>query len=243
MKMQIVLIGAFALFLLCGCGHNISVYSKGVGAELSWRPNTIMPALRMGSYENLDLCQRENNQVRYASNTAVGFNWFGLKSLFGGGKTNDVGVGTVFEVKTGPMTNGYVHKVLTSPDVKPEHVEIAKSMFGVEVDLGNKETHIGDVSANATPVVTTEKNILGSSTVKTPTNEFTEDAIKEQVNPMSLVDVLHKFGLYIVIGIVSIIVIVLAFINIYIITISKRYKEMKDVYNEVKKAYDEIKRN
>ena len=213
------------LLLASSCGHNISVYSKGVGAELAWRPNTVMPSLRVGSYENLDLCQRENNQVRYASNTTVGFNWFGLKTLFGDDK-DDVGIGTVLEVKSGPMTNGYVAEVLTSPNVNESHVEIAKEIFAVESDLGGKETRIGDVSANATPVVTTEKGVLGDSKVTTPTNEFTEDAIKEQVSPKSAVDVLQKFGLYIVLGVVSIVVIILAFVNLYIITISKKAREI-----------------
>jgi len=227
MKTKMLLFVAAAL-LVSGCGHNISVYSKGVGVEIAWRPNTVMPSLRMGSYENLDLCQRENNQVRYTSNTRTGFDWFGLKKLLGE-STDDVGIGTVLEVKSGPMTNGYVAQVLTSANVNEHHAEIAKEMFAVESDLGNKETRIGDVSANATSVVTAERGVLGSSKVTTPTNEFTEEAIKNQVNPMSMVDVFHKFGLYIVLGIVSIVLIVLGFVNIYIITIGRKVKKLKQL--------------
>ena len=182
MKKPIAFIAFAVLLALVGCGHNISVYSKGVGVELAWRPNTAMPSIRFGSYENLDLVQKENNQVRYTSNNGVGFDWFGLKSLFGGEKGNDIGMGTVLEVKTGPQINGYVADALLNPDVKPEHVEIAKAVAGVQMDLGDKETHVSlnGAKTNTTPVVTTEKGAFGGVTVTTPTNQYTEKAIEGQ---------------------------------------------------------------
>ena len=182
MKKPIAFIAFAVLLALVGCGHNISVYSKGVGVELAWRPNTAMPSIRFGSYENLDLVQRENNQVRYTSNNGVGFDWFGLKSLLGGGNGNDIGMGTVLEVKTGPQINGYVADALLNPDVKSEHVEIAKAVTGVKMDLGDKETHVSlnEARTNTTPVVTTEKGAFGGVTVTTPTNQYTEKAIEGQ---------------------------------------------------------------
>lgn len=39
MKKPIAFIAFAVLLALVGCGHNISVYSKGVGVELAWRPN------------------------------------------------------------------------------------------------------------------------------------------------------------------------------------------------------------
>lgn len=215
------------ILLSFGCGHNMSVYSKGVGAELAWRPNTVMPSIRFGSYENLDLVQRENNQVRYTSNNGVGFDWFGLKSLFSGTKDNDIGMGTVLEVKTGPQLNGYSRDILMNPDVKPEHVEIAKSIAEVKVDLGDKETQvsISGAKSNATPVVTTEKGAFGNTKVTTPTNQYTQDAIKEQVKTTGIYDMLKSYGFYIVCAVI-VLLLVLAFVIVHLLEKSGDLKEI-----------------
>lgn len=120
------------LLLMTGCGHVITTYSKGVGLELAWSADTIAPAVRMGTYENVDVAQKENTQVRYTSNTGLGFDMFGIGkiiSLFDGKQNkSDVGIGTVLEVKSGPMITGYVADVLQSPNIRQEHVEIARSL-------------------------------------------------------------------------------------------------------------------
>ncbi len=226
MKKSIIFI-AFMMLLLVGCGHNISVYSKGVGAEVAWRPNTIMPSIRFGSYENLDLVQRENNQVRYTSNSGVGFDWFGLKSLFSGKGSNDAGTGTVLEVKTGPQLNGYSRDVLMNPDIKPEHVEIAKSIADVKIDLGDKETHVSTdgASTNTTPVVTTEKGAFGSTKVTTPTNQYTQDAIKEQVKTNGIHDVLKAYGFYIICAVI-VLILALAFVIVHLLQKSSDLKKI-----------------
>ena len=231
MKKSIAFIALAMSFVLVGCGHNISVYSKGVGAELAWRPNTVMPSIRFGSYENLDLVQKENNQVRYTSNSGVGFDWFGLKSLFGGGKGNDIGMGTVLEVKTGPQINGYVADVLLNPDVQPEHVEIAKAVAGVQMDLGDKETHVSldGAKTNTTPVVTTEKGAFGSVTVTTPTNQYTQDAIREQVKTNGIYDVLKSYGLYIACAVI-VLILALAFVIVHLL---QKSSDMKTIIREM----------
>ena len=228
MKWVLALMAGWMLAMVAtGCGHNISVYSKGVGAELAWRPNTIMPSIRFGSYENLDLVQKENNQVRYTSNSGVGFDWFGLKSLFGGKEANNAGTGTVLEVKTGPQINGYVADVLMNPEAKPEHVEIAKAVTGVQMDLGDKETHVSTdgASTNATPVVTTEKGAFGSVTVTTPTNQYTQDAIKEQVKTNGIHDVLKAYGFYIICAVI-VLILVLAFVIVHLLQKSGDLRKM-----------------
>ena len=231
MKKPIAFIAFAVLLALVGCGHNISVYSKGVGVELAWRPNTAMPSIRFGSYENLDLVQRENNQVRYTSNNGVGFDWFGLKSLFGGEKGNDIGMGTVLEVKTGPQINGYVADALLNPDVKPEHVEIAKAVTGVKMDLGDKETHVSlnEARTNTTPVVTTEKGAFGSVTVTTPTNQYTEKAIREQVKTNGIYDVLKSYGLYIACAVI-VLILALAFVIVHLL---QKSSDMKKIISEM----------
>ena len=232
MKKSIAFTAFAMLFVLVGCGHNISVYSKGVGAELAWRPNTIMPSIRFGSYENLDLVQKENNQVRYTSNNGVGFDWFGLKSLFSGGKGNDIGMGTVLEVKTGPQINGYVADALLNPDVKPEHVEIAKAVTGVQIDLGDKETHVGldEAKTNTPPVVTTEKGAFGSVTVTTPTNQYTEKAIREQVKTNGIHDVLKSYGFYIACAVV-VLILALAFVIVHLL---QKSSDLKKIVEDVR---------
>ena len=227
MKKPIAFIAFAVLLALVGCGHNISVYSKGVGVELAWRPNTAMPSIRFGSYENLDLVQRENNQVRYTSNNGVGFDWFGLKSLLGGGKGNDIGMGTVLEVKTGPQINGYVADALLNPDVKPEHVEIAKAVTGVKMDLGDKETHVSlnEARTNTTPVVTTEKGAFGGVTVTTPTNQYTEKAIEGQAKTSSSHDSLKPYRFHIACAVI-VLMLALAFVIVHLLQKSSDMKKM-----------------
>ena len=231
MKKPIAFIAFAVLLALVGCGHNISVYSKGVGVELAWRPNTAMPSIRFGSYENLDLVQKENNQVRYTSNNGVGFDWFGLKSLFGGEKGNDIGMGTVLEVKTGPQINGYVADALLNPDVQPEHVEIAKAVAGVQMDLGDKETHVSlnEARTNTTPVVTTEKGAFGGVTVTTPTNQYTEKAIEGQAKTSSSHDSLKPYRFHIA---CAVIVLILAMSFVMVHLLQKR-SDMKAIIREM----------
>lgn len=231
MKKPIAFIAFAMLLALVGCGHNISVYSKGVGVELAWRPNTAMPSIRFGSYENLDLVQRENNQVRYTSNNGVGFDWFGLKSLLGGGKGNDIGMGTVLEVKTGPQINGYVADALLNPDVKPEHVEIAKAVTGVKMDLGDKETHISldGAKTNTTPVVTTEKGAFGGVTVTTPTNQYTEKAIEGQAKTNSSHDSLKPYRFHIACAVIMLIL-AMSFVMVHLL---QKRSDMKTIIREM----------
>ncbi len=236
MKKASLIVMILSLLLACGCGHNIAVYSKGVGVEIAWRPNTIMPSLRFGSYENLDLVQKENNQVRYTSNNGAGFNWFGLRSLISGDKSQDIGMGTVLEVKTGPQINGYAADVLLNPEVKPEHVEIAKAITGVEMDLGDKEVHVGlgEVKANTTPVVTTEKGFFGNSKVTTPANEYTVDAIKEQVKTTGLMDIIKAYGMYLCFICAGIVLIfcILAFVIVHLL---EKTQDLNEMIRELKR--------
>lgn len=227
MKKPIAFIAFAVLLALVGCGHNISVYSKGVGVELAWRPNTAMPSIRFGSYENLDLVQRENNQVRYTSNNGVGFDWFGLKSLLGGGKGNDIGMGTVLEVKTGPQINGYVADALLNPDVKPEHVEIAKAVTGVQMDLGDKETHVSlnEARTNTTPVVTTEKGAFGGVTVTTPANQYTEKAIEGQAKTSSNHDSLKPCRFHIACAVI-VLILAMSFVTVHLLQKRRDMKKM-----------------
>lgn len=231
MKKPIAFIAFAVLLALVGCGHNISVYSKGVGVELAWRPNTAMPSIRFGSYENLDLVQKENNQVRYTSNNGVGFDWFGLKSLFCGEKGNDIGMGTVLEVKTGPQINGYVADALLNPDVKPEHVEIARSVTGVKMDLGDKETHVSlnEARTNTTPVVTTEKGAFGGVTVTTPTNKYTEKAIDGQAKTSSSHDSLKPCRFHIACAVV-VLILAMAFVMVHLL---QKRRDMKKIISEM----------
>ena len=233
MKKPIAFIAFAVLLALVGCGHNISVYSKGVGVELAWRPNTAMPSIRFGSYENLDLVQRENNQVRYTSNNGVGFDWFGLKSLIGGGKGNDIGMGTVLEVKTGPQINGYVADALLNPDVKPEHVEIAKAVTGVKMDLGDKETHVSlnEARTNTTPVVTTEKGAFGGVTVTTPTNQYTEKAIEGQAKTSSSHDSLKPYRFHIACAVI-VLILAMAFVMVHLLQKRSDMKKMTEDIRE-----------
>jgi hypothetical protein len=189
-------------FLLCGCSHTINSYSKGVGAEITWNPDSFVPSGRFGFYEFLFSMSRENSHTRFNSNAGIDFGFFsGIKSIFSlfskepPAMSNNIG--TVVEIKTGPVASGYSREILTNPNVKPEHVEIAKAMYGVETTLPDRETTLtkDGVVTNATPKVKTKKGIL-STEVETPTNEHTEEAIKKQVNPDGVVDGVKKIVIW-----------------------------------------------
>ncbi len=237
-KTTLIFAAAAAALLSASCGHNITTYSKGVGVELAWKPETIMPAVRIGSYENLDTVHRENNQVRYTSN--VGFDFFGfgrLLALFGKQSSSDFGNGTVLEIKSGPQFNGYVRDVLRDNDVDSAKVAVAEAICSVDSGLGDRETRLslGSAASNAAPVVVTERGAFGSSTVSTPVDEITKDAIARQVNPASVIDLLDRWGKYLVAGIVVLVFLVLLFALIYLMRTGKKLSQLKDAIQEIRK--------
>lgn len=198
MKKMILTTSLFLVLVICGCSHTINSYSKGVGVEVTWNPDSFVPSGRVGFFEFLFSMTRENAHVRFNSNAGMDFGFLNsIASIFNMFKENPPAlsnnIGTVVEIKTGPVANGYMRDILMNPDVKPEHVEIAKQMYNVDLSLPDKETVINKdgVSANATPKVKSKKGVL-SVEVETPTNEYTEDAIKKQVNPDGMADVIRK---------------------------------------------------
>lgn len=127
----------------------------------------------------------------------LGNDIFGIASIWSmiSGKNTNTGTGsgTVLEVKTGPMITGYTHKVLTSPNFGKEQVEALKILSSVDAELkSDKETRVTPYSTetNATPVVKTTKG-LTTTTITTPTNEFTKDAIKEQTKSKGWIDAIY----------------------------------------------------
>ena len=191
MIIAVVIIGS-------GCSHTINSYSKGVGAEVAWNPVSFVPSARVGVFEFLFSMTRENSHVRFNSNTGMDFGFFNnmtnFISLF---KENQPAlsnnIGSVVEIKTGPVANGYMRDILMNPNVKSEHVEIAKQMYSVDLSLPDKETIINKegISANTTPKVKSKKGVL-SVEVETPTNEFTEKAIEKQVDQDGVTDSVRK---------------------------------------------------
>ena len=116
--------------------------------------------------------------------------------------------------------------------MKPEHVEIAKAVTGVQIDLGDKETHVGldEAKTNTTPVVTTEKGAFGSVTVTTPTNQYTEKAIREQVKTNGIHDVLKSYGFYIACAVV-VLILALAFVIVHLL---QKSSDLKKIVEDVR---------
>ena len=198
MKKIALLVSLLLVLVISGCSHTINSYSKGVGVEVTWNPDSFVPSGRVGFFEFLFSMTRENAHVRFNSNAGMDFGFFSsIASIFSMFKETPPAlsnnIGTVVEIKTGPVANGYMRDILMNPEVKPEHVEIAKQMYNVDLSLPDKETVINrdGVSANATPKVKSKKGVL-SVEVETPTNEYTEEAIKKQVNPDGMADVIKK---------------------------------------------------
>lgn len=211
------------MILLCGCSHHITSYSKGAGFEFAWQPDSFTPSIRAGFYEFLFSMNRENGNVRYTTNTGMGIgnDIFGIASLYsmitGKEYSSSTGSGTVLEIKTGPTMSGYVRDVLENSDINENHVKIIQAVHKVDVSLPNKETHVTPFksSTNAAPVVKTEKGILGDSVVTTPVTEQTQEAIKKQINPNNIIDVVNNWGIYAIIGIISGIVLIIILITIF----------------------------
>lgn len=207
------------LFLISGCGHHVVSYTKGAGVDMSWTPDSFTPSVRAGFYEFLFSMNRENAHIRYTTNIGMGIgDIFGIASLYsmitGKEASTGTGSGTVLEIKTGPMMNGYVDKILKTENFNENHANAIKHLTSVDNRLSDRETRITPFKSqsNATPVVTTEKGILGNSTVSTPVNEITKQAINKQVTPNSLIDLLQIWGLYIISGIIILVIIILIFI-------------------------------
>lgn len=206
-----IIFSAVLALILTGCGHTVSSYSKGLGVDVSWNPDSFVPSVRAGFYEFLFTANKENAHVRYNSNMGLDLGFFsGFKSFISlfkdtEDKAVNTGTGTVFEVKTGPMTTGYVREVLLNPDVKPEHVEIAKQIYQVSFEGldSKKEIQVtrDGVNSNVTPKVVTKKT-LTTTEVTTPANEYTQEAIKKQVNPDSWIDAIRKiivWGIFVIV--------------------------------------------
>ena len=225
MKRIIFVVVMVSVLMMNGCSHTINSYSKGVGVEVTWNPDSFVPSGRVGFFEFLFSMTRENAHVRFNSNAGMDFGFFsGIASIFNMFKETPPAlsnnIGTVVEIKTGPVANGYMRDILMNPDVKPEHVEIAKQMYNVDLSLPDKETVINKegVSANATPKVKSKKGVL-SVEVETPTNEFTKDAIEKQVDPDGVADVVRKVAIW------SVFVIVLALLIYALVKIRMHNKK------------------
>lgn len=64
----VLLSGAVVLSTaMCGCGHNIAVANKGIGARFAWTPDSMMPEINIGYYEVATGIVKENAEFKYKS--------------------------------------------------------------------------------------------------------------------------------------------------------------------------------
>lgn len=235
---------AIALFF-GGCSHHITSYSKGGGVEFSWTPDSFTPSVRAGFYEFLLSMNRENAHTRYTTNLGMGLGHdiFGIASFYamitGKEPVSSTGTGTVLEVRTGPMVNGYVDKILKTPDLNANHATIIKSLASVDTHLSDRETRVTPfkAEANTTPVVKTTKGLLNTE-ISTPTNEHTEEAIKEQVKSKGWIDVVYGWVLWAGIGVIVLIIGIILYIT-WRVHVGK--KDVKSVISEVKDIAGAVK--
>jgi len=238
-------ISALVLFLGVGCSHHITSYSKGGGVEFSWTPDSFTPSIRAGFYEFLFSMNRENAHTRYTTNLGMGIgsDMFGIASLYalitGKEPATSTGTGTVLEVRTGPMVNGYVDKILKTPDINENHAKIIGHLASVDTHLSDRETRVTPfkAEANTTPVVKTTKGLLKTE-ISTPTNEHTEDAIKEQVKSKGWIDAIYGWVLWAGIGAIVLIVGIIFYVS-WRIHVGK--KGVKDALKEVKDIAGTVK--
>ena len=177
---------------------------------------------------------RENGNVRYTTNMGMGIgnDIFGIASLYsmitGKESSTSTGTGTVLEIKTGPNMNGYVRDVLDNSNINENHVKIVEAVHKVDVSLPDKETHVTPFksSSNAAPIVKTEKGIFGDSVVSTPVTKQTKEAIKKQVKPNNIIDVINNISLYIISTIIIGIILIFITIISMIIYVKKQKNKL-----------------
>lgn len=101
MKKLVVVAAVAAVVGLTGCGHNMAVASKGVGARIAWTPDTIMPELNLGYFEVGSALVRENATFKYQSDSLASLNSATEKELTSGN------IGTTMSLTTKEQVNGY----------------------------------------------------------------------------------------------------------------------------------------
>ena len=111
--------------------------------------------------------------------------------------------------------------------MKPEHVEIAKAVTGVQMDLGDKETHVSlnEARTNTTPVVTTEKGAFGGVTVTTPANQYPEKAIEGQAKTSSNHDSLKPCRFHIACAVI-VLILAMSFVTVHLLQKRRDMKKM-----------------
>lgn len=245
--MKKILFIILILLLTSGCSHHITSYTKGCGVDISWTPDSFTPSVKAGLIQFLFSMNRENAHIRYTTNAGFGTSdIFGIASLYalitGKEPASSSGAGTVLEIKTGPMSNGYVQKILEIPNLNQNHASIIKSLSNVDNKLSDRQTKITPfkTESNKTPVVVTEKGILGNTKVITPTNEITKDAIKKQVNPTSFMDLIKSVSLYLIIGVIILVIVILIGGLVYFKKIKNVKKEIMDVVEQTKKTTEKL---
>ena len=162
---------SLTLLLTVGCGHTITSYSKGGGIQISWTPDTFVPSVRAGWYEFVLAMFKENAHMKYSTNVGMGIgnDIFGIASIYAmatadKNKSGNVstGSGTVLQVRTGPMINGYTQKVLTSPNFGTNQVEALKALTVVDTKLDLDTTKVAPFSTETN----VQKKVETSTTTK-----------------------------------------------------------------------------
>ena len=60
------------MLVLTGCASNIAVLSKGVGLQMTWQPDTLIPQINVGYYENSTAIIKNNAEYEYRSDGVLG---------------------------------------------------------------------------------------------------------------------------------------------------------------------------
>lgn len=219
------ILSVLLLLFMTGCGHHIMSYTKGAGMQVSWTPDSFTPNARIGFYEFLFSMNRENAHIRYSTNlgagSVLGNDIFGIAKLYAliaDKKENpsNLGSGTVIQIKTGPMMNGYIRDILNNPQLNQYHADIVKSLSSIKNELSDRETIVTpfETNSNKTPVAITEKGAFGDSRVSTPVNEVTKNSIEKQVKPNNIFDNIRDLIGYIILSIFIIIILILVIKNL-----------------------------
>lgn len=108
MKKEIIFISILICLIICGCGHNITNNTKGIGLDISWQSNNYIPNIRLGYWDAASALLRGN--AHYNSNTSNGASF-----------TATGGISQTIQLDTCTQLNeGYLKEVLNNQNTSDQ---------------------------------------------------------------------------------------------------------------------------
>ena len=101
------IIFSITMLVLTGCASNIAVLSKGVGLQMTWQPDTLIPQINVGYYENSTAIIKNNAEYEYKSDGILGIGDTSRDAIGVVTPTSSANSLTNMRLHTGEQIQGY----------------------------------------------------------------------------------------------------------------------------------------